>query len=322
MLPLQGDYEAVKKFDLEVVNQLADYFNFDFPARDPHTACLWLDNLYLLARQNLGLAHCMLHNQTARNYTSLAHNLTGSQDFDLPFHTRIGAFSFSKVLSKNMPDTMFFHGPRLTGVKRWISQLDVADHVVMKIPKCPGVILTVFVDLTKIAHEVRPSESQPIGMNIANPYDLYIDAEIPQEWILDSWEYYAISNNLHFYGMVGNHIACANHLLAQASEFGFAVDYQLKKLQLDLEIANMLRQNTASGVFDPDLKKSFQTVNTQYQFARKCLVNTVSFFLEIMSTGICDSTSQRSQVFRDSLNMATHQINLYKHINGHLTGYV
>lgn len=320
MLPIQGDFGEVKTFDHAVMGQLADYFDLDYVANDLDQMVLWLDNLSVLAGQNLGLAHCVVHNQTARSCADLAYRKTGLPQFDRPIRSQIGAYSFFKGGNnhkhKHYLDSMRLDGNRLRGVKRWCSQLSSADYVVLKVEVEPKQVLNVFVDLRQVTHEIKPSEFEPIGMQIAKPFDLHIDSEIPVEWVMSPMYDYVLPNKLHFLGMITNYIACSDRLLRQASELGFGVDYEIKKLQLDLDIAHMLKQSSLPTLLDADINKSFKVINPQYQFARKSLIRTISFFLEVMSTGLCDAQSERSQCFRDALTMGSHVVSLYRHIDG------
>lgn len=324
MLPLQGDFGDVKVFDHAIMHQLADYFDLDYAANDLEQAALWLDNLSLLAEQNLGLAHCVVHNQSARSCVDLAYRKTGLTCFDRPIRSQIGAYSFFKGNNKHkhLLDSMRLDGNRLWGVKRWCSQLPIADYVVLKVGLGPQSVLNVFVDLKQIPHEIKPSDLEPIGMGIARPFDLHIDSEIPAEWLLSPYLDYVSPNKLHFYGMITNYISCGNRLLRQASELGFAVDYELKKLQLDLDIAHMLKRSSLPVLLDADIGKSFRVINPQYQFARKSLIRTISFFLEVMSTGLCDAQSPRSQCFRDALTMGSHVVSLYRHLDGAIYNFI
>ena len=324
MLPLTGDFSAVTVFDHAVVDQLADYFDLDYTANDIEQMDLWLDNLSLLAEQNLGLAHCVVHNQSARSCVSIAYHKTGREDFKRSFRSQIGAYSFYKGQNKHKHqiDSMQWNGNRLYGVKRWCSQLKVADYVVLKVALNPQNVLNIFVDLKQTPHEIRPSDFEPIGLDIARPYDLYIDSDLPADWLLSPYLDYVTPNKLHFYGMITNYIACGNRLLRQASELGFAVEYEIKKLQLDLNIAHMLKKSSLPILLDADLGKSFSVINPQYQFARKSLIATISFFLEVMSTGLCDAQSARSQCFRDALTMGSHVVSLYRHVDGAIYNFI
>ena len=66
--PISRDFSLVKEYDQSTASNLADYFDLDFVAQDPDQYRLYFQNLKTLASQNLGLAHCVIHNQSARSF--------------------------------------------------------------------------------------------------------------------------------------------------------------------------------------------------------------------------------------------------------------
>lgn len=318
MKKFDKDFTTVDNFDLQIVSQLKDYFDISFVKKDPNEYKLWFENLRIVAEQNLGLAHCILHNQSARNSIDIAYSETGINEFSRPYDSSIGAYSFFKGFSKFKPDKLTLVDNHLKGTKYWASQLNTADFIVLHVRDMreERSVRKVFIDLKSTEHTVVKSSSNPIGMKMAFPCDFSIDTLIPNNWILNKNSLYDQLSSFHSYGRTGNFISCARSLITQAQAQGFNADYDIKKLTLTIDVAEMLWQKTFEDcIFDDVGLEQFKKLNTQYQFARKTLVDVVAFFLEIMNTGLCDSESIQSQKFRDALTLGSHVINLYKHLN-------
>jgi hypothetical protein len=315
MKTIDRDFTSTNKFDLEIVSKLKDYFDISFIEKNNAEYRQWFKNLRILAEQNLGLAHCVLHNQSARNSIDVAYSQHGSKEFLRPYDSSIGAYSFFKGFSKYQPDQLTLVGNHLKGIKYWASQLDTSDFIILHV-RDDTHIRKVFVDLKSTKYTVAKSNTNPIGMKIAYPCDFVMDSDIHSNWILNNDPLYEQVSSFHFYGLTGNYISCARSLITQAQEQGFGVDYDIKKLTLNLDISEMLwQQSFEDCVFDAVSREQFKLLNTQYQFARKCLIDVISFFLEIMNTGLCDTESLQSQKFRDALSLGSHVVNLYKHLN-------
>lgn len=322
---IDTDFSDVEVFDVNTADKLKDYFDLLYTTKDKSEYRLWFDNLRILANQNLGLAHCVIHNQTARNTIELAYARTQLEIFNRPYGSNVGAFSFSKGFSKFNPDTILLKDGKLTGTKLWASQLNTANYMVLRVrtDSTTRQVHSVFLDLNQVENKVTVSNCKPLGMDVAHPCDLYIDTVLPQEWLLshpNSNDEYRQLSNFHFYGLTGNYLSVANSLLSQAESQGYNVSYDINKLRLALNISEDLWRKSFDEIFTEQDIGQGEKLNTQYQFARKNLIDTISFFLEIMNTGLCDHESKQSQNFRDSLSMATHVVNLYRHLDGTFKG--
>jgi hypothetical protein len=316
MRSITGSFESVTQFNRDTVTELAPFFDISFSENNSNDYRLWFNNLRALAGENLGLAHSVLHNQTARNSIDIAYKRTGNEIFNRPYAESIGAYSFNKAFSKYRPDTILLTGDTLTGIKYWASQLDTADYIVMFSRIAPKMtVRKVFVDLKSVKHVIVPTGTTIMGMNVAYPCDFHINSKIPAEWVLpDEPVLNDRVANFHYYGLTGNYISLARNLLKQSREQDFGVEYTLKKLELNVDISDMLWVSKFPEIMSNDSPSLMK----QYQFARKNLVDITSFFLEIFNTGMCDTESKQSQIFRDSITMCSHVVNLYKHLNNGL----
>jgi hypothetical protein len=314
MNEISGDFTQIKKFDKELVGNISKFFDLSYVKKDANEFRLWFNNLRYVAEQNLGLAHCILHNQSARNISNLAYSFTGDEEFNKPY-TDIGAYSFFKGFHN--PDTrkILINGQHLTGIKHWASQLDTADYIVMNVRHFTlPVVHLVYLNLHKVDAKIIPPESKPLGMEIALPYDIEVDLNVPKEWILTSNIVhkleYGLVNNFHVYGLISNYISSTNALLKQAEAFGYSIEYHIKKLKVNNDISALLWEKSLHTVFEGP----YEQIDLQYQFARKNLVDTISFFTEILNSGLCSKDTQYSQQFRDALTFSSHIKNLYNHL--------
>jgi len=128
---LDQNFEGVKELDHAIAKDLAQYFDFDFVTKNINDYQLWFNNLKKIAFQNLGLAHSVLHNQTAHNCVEIAFNETALPEFDRSYSQNIAGHSFLTLSSKSKHDSIKFDGKQLSGTKYWISNAKAADFVVM-----------------------------------------------------------------------------------------------------------------------------------------------------------------------------------------------
>ena len=325
MEKLEDNFTSITEFNHDTVQSIARFFDLDFVQKDPVEFQQWFLNLKEIAEQNLGLAHCIVHNQSARNSINVAYHNTKLEIFNKPYSSNVGAYSFFKGVSKHQTDTITLTGNQLIGTKYWASQLNTSDYMVLSVKSVnstvPNDVRKIFLDLGQIPHVISKSKSSPMGMNVAFPCDIALDTAIPPNWILDHSPLDEQVARFHFYGLIANYISCANSLIIQASAQGFNVEYNVKKIQLNIAISTMLWEKSFDEMFNATDPAQFTKLNMQYQFARKNLVDITSLFLEILNTGICDLESAQSQKFRDALSMSSHLVNLYKHINGAITRF-
>jgi hypothetical protein len=324
---LDQNFEGVKELDHAIAKDLAQYFDFDFVTKNINDYQLWFNNLKKIAFQNLGLAHSVLHNQTAHNCVEIAFNETALPEFDRSYSQNIAGHSFLTLSSKSKHDSIKFDGKQLSGTKYWISNAKAADFVVMaclnsisKVKK----IHYIFIDLKLVEHKITGDEYQPLGMNVATPFNLELDIDVPEHWIITNdhnRDDFYLASYFHNYGLICNYISCAKKLLALCRSQNYDVGYELDKLELNLKISETLFEQSIEKLFDKNTKTKFYFFNNQYQFARKNLIDVTKFFIELGSSSLLDSKSPASQVVRDSLMMTSHLVNLYNHMNNAITRF-
>ena len=226
-----------RDFDKKSKAELEEFFNIDFINQDPDEVQLYFQNLNQLAYQTVGVAHCMIHNQAAHNTIRLAHNYTNLDCYKRTYSNHIGAFSFIKS------EDIVLDGTRIIGSRRWISQLHVADFVILRIRDTQDQKRWVFIDLEKAPQKITHIRNQIIGMRAARAGDIEIDIDLPPEWILDRHvpaEQLHRVLSFHTYGLITNYAANARALLdlgiETAKNQNFEVDYNIKNLDLQVRI--------------------------------------------------------------------------------------
>ena len=315
--PLDADFSQTLLYNKFAVYTLSDYFNINVATDSVKDQLQWFENLSLLAQQNLGLAHCVIHNQTARGAIDITCHNGGAASLVRPYANHVGTFSFAKINT----DTIRLHGRRLTGKKNLASGLNNSDYYVFRVFDDTDRRRWVFLDLTQVEHSLTSHYSGNIGMQIAKPYDMTIDAGIPAEWILDE---YATSKQLrsalgfHNYGLITNYWAASRSLIAiiktQARRRNYNLSHELLKLEGQVSMLELLWKKNISSIFEPMGGIDFwKCRSTQYTFGKQTLIDVISCYLQIANSGSLQ-LDQNSRVFRDCLTFSSHVTSLYSNL--------
>lgn len=317
--PLDTDFSK-HQYDKTAVSMLSDYFNINVAivgGKSQLSQIQWFENLSLLAQQNLGLAHCVVHNQTARGAIDITCHNGGSASLVRPYANHVGAFSFAKGHDLSIR----LNGQRLVGKKTLASGLHNSDYFVFRVFDKDERRRWVFLDLTQVEHKINRHYAGLIGLQIANPYDMTIDAEIPAEWILDE---YATSKQLrsvlgfHNYALITNYWAASRSLIAiiknQAQRKNHNLCYGLLKLENQVSMLELLWKKNISSIFEPRWDVEFWKYrSTQYTFGKQTLIDVISYYLQIANSSSLQ-LDQNSQVFRDCLTFSSHITSLYSNL--------
>ena len=312
MKSLHKDFSEITHFDQQVLTDLVDFFNLDFSLKNLGDYELWFQNLSALAQQNLGLAHCVIHNQAAHNVASIA--VKHIPEFNYLYTTRIGAYSFPR----SHVDTLTLSGTRLSGKKFWASNLDVADYIILRMLDSNKVEKWIYLDLQKINHRIISNNFNPLGMKVAQAFDIEIDDDIPAEWILDNYvpkeELQAVVN-FHKYGLITNYWSASKALLAYiekiANERKYSLEYEIEKLRLQVNMLEIVWQKNMASLLDKRDREFWYVRDTQHNFGKKTLLDIINLFMQLQNSRLCDQNSFESQVFRDAVVFASHIENLY-----------
>ena len=318
MTPLTTDLSDIKDFDHQTVSKLADHFDVDYLSNDLDQYQQWFQNLSTVAQQNLGLAHCILHNQSARNLIAIAAQYHDHGDFHRDYSSQIGAYGVYNPVA----DSIVLTNTYLKGRKCWASQLHTADFIVLRVMDPDQHKHFVFLDPQQVDCDVLDNNFDSIGMKIAKASDLIIDANIPKHWILDhqspNQELLQATNNFHKYGLITNYWSVSQALLNQIQNLCVRhkcqADFDIQKLELQVDVLRVLWEKNMPSLLEPFNQSFWLTRDTQYNFGKKTLIDVVHLFMQIANSRLCDSHSLESRMFRDSIVFSSHIENLYKNI--------
>jgi hypothetical protein len=258
-----------------------------------------------------------MHNQTARGAIDITCHHGGSASLVRPYANHVGAFSFTK--GKDL--SIRLRGRRLVGKKVLASGLHNSDYYVFRVFDMAECRRWVFLDLTQVEHKIEPHYLGNIGMQIAEPHDMIIDAEIPAEWILDE---YATSKQLqsalgfHNYGLITNYWAASKSLIAiikdQSQRRKHNLSYELLKLEGQVSMLELLWKKNISSILEPMEGSDFWKYrNTQYTFGKQTLIDVIGCYLQIANSSSLQ-LDQNSRVFRDCLTFSSHITSLYSNL--------
>jgi len=327
MIPLAENFCSVEAFDKTVTKKLSPYFDLDFVRKDTAEYNLWLNNLCQLASQNLGLAHCVLHNQTARNALQTAGISSSYAD-------TIGAFHLNKnnMIDGNKKvfnlDTMRLNGSRLSGTAFWNSQLHVADYIVLRVLDQDNNKRWVYLELKNIQHQISYNNFDLAGMQIAQASNFTIDADIPSESILDFSrpisDFHPVTN-LHKYGTIANHTGICQALLKRIVKIclsnNYNLQFELSKLVNQVDVLTILWEMNLPSVHQPFSKKFWYVFDAQYTFSKKTLTDLIAFCTPIYNSSDYNTQSESYKTFKDAMIYSTHVQNLYRSLNFQFANY-
>ena len=151
----------------------------------------WFINLLNLAQYNVGIAHCVQHNQIAR---FLVESFFVNQQ--LPKIYKLYDEQIAGHSGLKNTDTLRLENGRLSGTKHWISNLHQSEFVVTRAIDSKDTESYVLIDLTKTKHKIDLA-SETIGLEPACPSSLTLDnVEIEHVWDQQdfkkkSWSYHS-----------------------------------------------------------------------------------------------------------------------------------
>jgi hypothetical protein len=298
--------------------ELEPYFDLNFTVATEDEKIQWFNNLLTLAQYNLGVAHCVHHNATARYVIQLKFT-----DKTLPkfvkkkFSESIGGYSGAKS-----SDTLKIDGNKLNGQKNWISNLHQADYCISRI-KSDSTETFVLVDMSELKHSIIFVNDQ-LGMEVATPGSFNaIDYVIPDEYILghrslsDNNSTLAGVSNFHDYCFITNHLGCIiglyNLITETSAKNKFDISYELTKFRLEIAALKFMWSENIESINESKFDDSFwHKRNTQYNQSKNILVKLIALGLEIADSSWTNASGPGNQRFRDALVFAAHMQSLAK----------
>jgi len=303
------------EFSKENLKNLQPFFDIDFPNSSLDEKKKFFQNLRILSRQSLGLAHCIQHNAVPKIIVQLCKNdEVRKKILDKKFDEIIGCWSIVKH-----SDEIQLDGLTLTGRKKWFSNLDQADFGVMQILD-DGRIKLVWFDMATLPHEIDYDFFTPIGMELARPGTLIVNNHtLDPDHILgidESDEFFEFGN-FASYCFLTNHCGITHQLFVDikryAQKFKCGAEFELLKLETD--VASLVMQweenlNTLGQI--SHTLEFWRRRATQYTFSKKTLIRVIQLTLEISIGHHLDAKSEFSQRFRDALTYCSHMHPLCK----------
>jgi hypothetical protein len=243
-------------------------------------------DLLMLAKQDLSLAHLRQHYTTAKSYTTA---------FD---HDAIGIGAWS---SHKPQDTLIYNNGTVTGKKFWISGVDTCDWVVIPVKNNAGLSLAVIQtqDLT-----ITPILTQGMeGTRTVHftckqaPAVILGDRGDPRAWSTDHG---------HSWCFITNHLALATAALQDIDTYTQNYfHYDKNKIRLDIEILNQIWQDQLDYNVIPEWNRNDRI----YAFAKKVVTQTAQLILEITGSGLYETDHPSHQRYQDILIYSTHMRN-------------
>lgn len=292
------------KFDVKI---LKPYFDLNYLQANDAQRRQWFQNLLRLAQDNLSVAHCVQHNQTAR--LSVEKFLSPAPTFFKEYDQIIGCFCGLKT-----NDTITLNGTTVNGIKRWISLLEQSKYGIFRVVDQNQKLHYVLFDFESIDYRINTDEFNPIGMELAKPGNFIVDYQtIDPNYILSDQNDVKsfILSNFHNYCFITNYLGCATALYNEAKYL--VNDSSLDKIKVSLASLHMMWQDNLKSLNDEYSTDEFWLRrNTQYVQGKSVIIDLITKILELGNSYFLDAKSPFSQRFRDALMLASHMKSLYQ----------
>jgi hypothetical protein len=313
--PLLPNSEIDLKFNRENLAKLSKYFDLNFLDSSLDQKILFFNNLHLLSRRSLGLAHNIQHHATSLVSVNLcSSSRIKSQVLDHPYGQWIGCSSQGK-----RSDDITLTDNVLNGEKRWLSNLDIADYAVIQIQKDQQPYI-VYIDLHTVPHKTDFEFFTPIGMEMSRPGNLIFDNQpIDPECVLGvkGTQSFFQQSNFSSQCFLTNHFGLTKQLFLDIKQYAeknkCGAEFEIAKLEMDICALEMMWHNNIDSINETVLTHEFwNRRNTQYAFSKKTLIRVIQLILELGVSYYTDAHSEFSQRFRDAITYASHMHPLYR----------
>ncbi len=302
-------------FDRETLKDLQKYFDIHIMQSSDIQCQMWFENLYHVAKHDIGIAHCINQHQSSRN------SLAAVDKLNFDYREKLGCFSVYHDI-----DTVQVKNSQISGIKNWISSIHQADYLVCKVGhhSDPDRCL-VFLNLDVVDYQIDDNEYDPIGLKIARPMRIILESQpLPDECILHQGSFLeqdAQNIILSFlkYGFLTNFLGCTVGLYHAVNDISnqkrYQLDFQLEEIALQLEILKQSWQNNFEMSRADKLDRSYwRWHDTQYNLTKKCLTDLLKLVIEVGGSRFYDSKNKFSQRFRDALVWSSHGKSYYEQI--------
>lgn len=289
-------------FNHQTVRDLDVYFKVD-------DQIVWFNNLLELSTVSLGMAHCIQHNTTAKKLLL---------DLAPQFDHAIGCYSSTKKL-----DTLRLEQNVVSGSKHWISNLQVADYGIMRVPSGSTEAYILF-DFEQTPFKKEFNNTQ-LGMELAEPGTLIVDHyNVPPNYILgyrdfnDNQSPIARILSFHDYCFITNYLGCIiglyRYIVEYAQHNNLQLNFEISKFKLEISSIKMLWADNLTKLEDSITDTFWHRRNTQYSQSKNILIQLINLGLSIGDSSWVSNRGKQNQKFRDALVFATHMSSFYKNL--------
>jgi len=311
----------------DILLQCKNYFNVDLVNTNAEEQIQWYKNLfYLTTDVDLGLAHSIQHNQSARNYV---YNSTNdkliARIFNSPWETTIGADVEAKP-SSSVTIKELDNGYLIDGNVNWLTNLEVADYVTIPVFDENRNRFKVVIDLTEHQHKINSDWNLSLGMKVAQPASLILDnVIIPNDCCMGDYSYpnkfhYAeVLNGISFVtNMTGNIVAMYREIIQFAKQNDMQRDLHIIDLENDVFVALKKWLDRLEQFKTPETLSTSEMYWHEhlqlYVFGKKTLLKAVSVsrLLGIQSQLY---EGESSRVFRNAITFTSHMFKIQNYNN-------
>jgi hypothetical protein len=313
--PLSIDTKIDLKFDRENLAKLSKYFDLNFLDSSLDQKVAFFNNLQQLSQRSLGLAHNIQHHATSIISIQLcSSDAIKTRVLSQPYGQLIGCYSQVKTT-----DNITLVDNVLNGEKRWLSNLEIADYVVIQVEKNQQPYV-VYIDLHTVAHEIDFSFFTPIGMQLARAGNITFNNQaIDPDCVLGikGTQPFFQQSNFSSHCFLTNHLGLTKQLFLDIKQYAeknkCSAEFEIKKLEIDVCTLEMMWQDNLHTLDETILTHKFWNKrNTQYAFSKKTLINVIKLVLELGVSYYTDAHSEFSQRFRDAITYSSHMHPLYR----------
>jgi hypothetical protein len=247
----------------------------------------YFQDLLQLAQRDLSQAHLHQHFSTAKSFATAFG------------HESVGQGTWSSLKPK---DTLTYTDGTVSGLKHWISGLDLCSWAIVPVKNGDTVSLAV---LQKTDLKITPIPTQGLQNTLTvhfscdqAPAKILGDRADPRTTPVD---------HQHHWGFITNHLGISLAVFRDVDAFSVSKYSHIKnKIKLDLEILYTLFNDQFDRA--PDL--NFDRDKLIYAFAKQVSTEVAQLVIEITGTGIYEIDHPNHQRYQDILIYCSHMKNL------------
>jgi hypothetical protein len=292
----------LNSFDLDAAGHLSDFFDLGNDLQEDNLT-RWMTNLRLVSAKNLGLAHCILHSETARMISTQI-------GIKRPFKESIGVYHIHNVSDGVVNDNNRFHG-----VVTWTSNLDNATFAAIQVQRQnPDRWIVVDQQYAKFREKIKL-----VGMTAADASSFIVDCTVPEQEIITftSNKHRTQENKFvnshpdvvkfmcfHKFGTITNHVGIIseiiNYLQVTANE------YDLNVITNEFQILESTWAQELKGFYKNDFGFYDKKLAFIYIFAKKLLVDAISIAVKTFNSRLYIKNSASANLIQDALVYSSH----------------